>query len=79
MIFFFQLVTQAAQNEKIRVYYEQQPGPLGSSRYPSKRRSLGTEPNKIDRWRHNRNHRGRVGTKQLPAGVEECSNDKNQT
>ena len=26
-------MTQAAQNEKILVYYQQQPGPLGSSRY----------------------------------------------
>ena len=48
-----------------------QPRTQASSRYPSYQRRLGTEcdrvrgefPDKLDRWRHFRNRRGRLGTR----------------
>ena len=44
-----------------------QPRTQASSRYPSYKRRLGTERDrrifKLDRWRHIRNHRGRLGTR----------------
>ena len=73
-IILFQSLTYAAQKKKSAYTTNSSlvPG-------PSKRRSLGTESDKIDRWRHIRNRQGRAGTRQIPTGVEECLNDKNQT
>ena len=73
-IIFFQSLTYAAQKKQSAYTTKSSlvPG-------PSKRRSLGTESDKIERWRHIRNRQGRAGTRQIPTGVEECLNDKNQT
>ena len=62
------------------VYGSLQPRTQACSRYPSDQRRLGTEanfPDKLDRWRHIRNRRGRLGTRLGILSIIHATNKQN--